>query len=150
MAAVHYLTKPVDNARLVQAVSRAERLRRLAVAKRMAMDVLGSTLPRAGDLAGLEQSLGSFRIEGGPGDHRACGPRGIRGLTSFAQLDPDVVKLDMTLLRDVEKTPIKAKLIQSLCAACRDLGVAVVAERIETVAERDCVIGLAARFSWGG
>ena len=38
-----YLAKPVDNARLVQAVSRAERLHRLAVTKRMAMDGLGFT-----------------------------------------------------------------------------------------------------------
>jgi EAL domain-containing protein (putative c-di-GMP-specific phosphodiesterase class I) len=67
---------------------------------------------------------------------------GYAGLTSFAKLDPDVVKLDMTLVRDVEKTPIKRKLVQSLCAVCRDLGVTVVAEGIETVAERDVVIEL--------
>jgi len=287
--ALHYLAKPVDNARLVQAVSRAEQLRRFAVAKRMAMDVLGSTLPRAGDLAGLEQSLDSalanlwmayqpivrasdralygyealMRSKEASLPHpgavldaaerlhrlhdvgrrvRAIAPlplpsaderaflfvnlhsadladetlvdpdsplvrsasrvileiteratlEGIRGLekriaelreigfriaiddlgagyaglTSFAQLDPDVVKLDMTLVRDVEKTPIKAKLIQSLCAACRDLGVTVVAEGIETVPERDCIIELGCdllqgyllakpgpafpTFSWGG
>jgi EAL domain-containing protein (putative c-di-GMP-specific phosphodiesterase class I) len=67
---------------------------------------------------------------------------GYAGLTSFALLEPDIVKLDMTLVRDVEKTPTKAKLIQSLCGACRDLGVSVVAEGIETIPERDCVIDL--------
>jgi EAL domain-containing protein (putative c-di-GMP-specific phosphodiesterase class I) len=287
--ALHYLTKPVDNARLVLAVSRAERLRRFAVTKRMAMDALGSTLPRAGDLAGLEQSFVSalanlwmayqpivrasdralygyealMRSKEASLPHpgaildaaerldrvhdvgrrvRALAPvplvsapeeaflfvnmhsadladetlvdpdsplvraasrvvleiteratlEGIRGLekriaelreigfriaiddlgagyaglTSFAQLDPDVVKLDMTLVRDVEKTPIKAKLVQSLCAVCRDLGVTVVAEGIETVPERDCIIELGCdllqgyllakpgpafpTFSWGG
>ena len=35
---------------------------------------------------------------------------GYAGLTTFAQLDPDVVKLDMSLVRDVEKSPIKAEL----------------------------------------
>ena len=69
-------------------------------------------------------------------------------------------------VRDVEKTPIKAKLVQSLCAVCRDLGVTVVAEGIETVPERDCIIELGCdllqgyllakpgpafpTFSWGG
>ena len=67
---------------------------------------------------------------------------GYAGLTTFAQLDPDVVKLDMSLVRDVEKSPIKAKLIQSLCKACRDLGITVVAEGVETVDERDRLIEL--------
>ena len=48
----------------------------------------------------------------------------------------------MTLVRDVEKTPTKAKLIQSVCSACRDLNVTVVAEGIETVQERDCLLEL--------
>lgn len=263
--ALHYLTKPVDNGRLAAAVSRAERLRRLAVAKRMAMDVLGSTLPRAGDLAGLEQSLVSAlanlwmayqpivrasdralygyealmrskeaslphpgaildaaerlarvhdvgrrvraiaplplpsapesaflfvnlhsadladeslvdpdgmlvcsasrvvleiteraTLEGVKGvdkriaELREIGFRiaiddlgaGYAGLSSFALLEPDVVKIDMTLVRDVEKTPTKAKLIQSVCSVCRDLNVTVVAEGIETVQERDCLLEL--------
>ncbi len=55
--ALHYLTKPVDSGRLVSAVTRAERLRRLAIAKRIAMDALDSMLPRAGDRAGLENSF---------------------------------------------------------------------------------------------
>ena len=50
--------------------------------------------------------------------------------------------LDVTLVRDVEKAPIKVKLIQSLCAVCRDLGITVVAEGVETVHERDGVIEL--------
>jgi EAL domain-containing protein (putative c-di-GMP-specific phosphodiesterase class I) len=263
--ALLYLSKPVDNASLVIAVSRAERLRRFAVAKRGAMEALGSTLPRAGDLAGLEQSFVSAlanlwmayqpivrasdqalygyealmrskepalphpgaildaaerldrihdvgrrvralaplpllsapesaflfvnlhsadladetlvdpdsplvrsasravleiteraTLEGIKGvekriaELREIGFRiaiddlgaGYAGLTSFALLEPDVVKLDMTLVRDVEKTPTKAKLIRSLCAVCRDLNVTVVAEGIETVPERDCLIEL--------
>jgi EAL domain-containing protein (putative c-di-GMP-specific phosphodiesterase class I) len=270
--ALNYLSKPVDNARLVLAVSRAERLRRFAVAKRMAMDALGSTLPRAGDRAGLEQSfvsaLANLWMAYQPivraSDRSLCGYEalmrskepalphpgaildaaerlgrvhevgrrvralaplplvsapeeallfvnlhsadladetlvdpdsplvrsasrvvleiteratlegvvdvekrvarlreigfriaiddlgaGYAGLTSFAQLDPDIVKLDMTLVRDVEKTPIKAKLIHSLCKACRDLGVTVVAEGIETAAERDCVIELGCNLLQG-
>jgi EAL domain-containing protein (putative c-di-GMP-specific phosphodiesterase class I)/FixJ family two-component response regulator len=263
--ALHYLSKPVDNARLVATVVRAERLRRVAIAKRMAMDVLNSMLPRAGDRAGLEQSLrsalanlwmayqpivrasdrslygyealmrsreeslphpgaildaaerlgrlgdvgrrvralapaplastsptsmlfvnlhaadlldetltdpasplvqaaprvvleiteraaldGSAATERRIAQLREAGFRiavddlgaGYAGLTSFALLEPDVVKLDMTLVRDVDKTPTKSKLVRSLCSACRDLGVLVVGEGVETPSERDCLVDL--------
>jgi hypothetical protein len=50
-----------------------------------------------------------------------------------------ILTLDMTLVRDIEKVHTKARLIHSLCTACRDLNVAVVAEGIETVRERDRV-----------
>jgi EAL domain-containing protein (putative c-di-GMP-specific phosphodiesterase class I) len=67
---------------------------------------------------------------------------GYAGLTSFAQLEPDFVKLDMTLIRDVDKDPLKQKLVRSMTAVCRDMGIAVVAEGIETHAERDTAIEL--------
>jgi EAL domain-containing protein (putative c-di-GMP-specific phosphodiesterase class I) len=263
--ALHYLTKPVDKQRLLLAVARASRLRHLAIAKRMAMDALGSILPRAGDKAGLEASFESAlthlwmayqpilrasdhslhgyealmrskepalphpgaildaaerlgrvhdvgrrvrgivtdpvpsmpadaflfvnlhaadlgdetlfgadsplarhasrvvlelteraTLEGVDGAERRVAQlremgfriaiddlgAGYAGLTSFALLEPQVVKLDMTLVRDVDKMPTKAKLIQSVCSVCRDLGVIVVAEGIETRTERDRLIEL--------
>jgi EAL domain-containing protein (putative c-di-GMP-specific phosphodiesterase class I)/ActR/RegA family two-component response regulator len=65
---------------------------------------------------------------------------GYAGLNWFAQLEPDVVKLDMSLTRDVDSTPTKRRLVQSLTSLCGDLGIAVVAEGIETAAERDAVV----------
>lgn len=263
--ALHYLTKPVDGDRLVAAVTRAERLRRLAIAKRIAMNALDSMLPRAGDHAGLE---GSFRraletlwiayqpiidakthrlygyealmrsreaslphpgavldaaerlsrlvdvgrrvrdlaavpmrrtapdlqlfvnlhpadltdpalasaasslapiasrtvleiteratlegidcVEEKIADLRAMGFRiaiddlgaGYAGLTSFASLEPEVVKLDMSLVRDIEKSDTKRKLVASMIDVCHDLGVLVVAEGIETVSERTVLVDL--------
>ncbi len=67
---------------------------------------------------------------------------GYAGLTSFVALEPEFVKLDMSLVRDVEKTPTKQKLIRSMATLCKDLGITVVAEGVETVAERDAVIEL--------
>ncbi len=67
---------------------------------------------------------------------------GYAGLTSFALLEPEIVKLDMTLVRDVHTTPTKQKLIRSLAGVCRDMGMLVVAEGIETVEERDALIEL--------
>ena len=65
---------------------------------------------------------------------------GYSGLTSFATLEPDFVKLDMALIRDVDTNVTKQKLVRSIVELCRDMGVVVVAEGIETVSERDrCV-----------
>jgi len=67
---------------------------------------------------------------------------GYAGLNSFAVLEPDYVKLDMSLIRDVDRSSVKQKLIRSMTRLCRDMGVTVVAEGIETTQERDVVIEL--------
>jgi len=67
---------------------------------------------------------------------------GYAGLTSFAQLQPEVVKLDMSLVRDVHKEATKRKLIQSMVQLCREMGMLVVAEGIETPDERDALAAL--------
>jgi EAL domain-containing protein (putative c-di-GMP-specific phosphodiesterase class I)/ActR/RegA family two-component response regulator len=67
---------------------------------------------------------------------------GYAGLTSFVQLEPDVVKLDMSLVRGVHEQPTRRKLIASLSQLCKDLGMLVVAEGIEVAEERDMVVEL--------
>jgi EAL domain-containing protein (putative c-di-GMP-specific phosphodiesterase class I) len=67
---------------------------------------------------------------------------GYAGLTSFATLEPEFVKLDMSLVRDVDKNPMKAKLIHSMTLLCKDLGMMVVAEGVETQSERDLLVAL--------
>jgi EAL domain-containing protein (putative c-di-GMP-specific phosphodiesterase class I) len=67
---------------------------------------------------------------------------GYAGLTSFAQLEPEVVKLDMTLVRNVHLEPTKKKLITSMVSLCRELGMTVLAEGVETKDERDALAEL--------
>ena len=67
---------------------------------------------------------------------------GYAGLTSFAALEPDVVKLDMALVRGVDREPIKQRLVGSMARLCRDLGILVVAEGVETPAEKDLLVDL--------
>src|SRR5437763_2909350 len=62
---------------------------------------------------------------------------GYAGLTSFAQLEPHIVKLDMSLVRGLHEEPTKRELVQSIVALCRDLGIESVGEGVETAAERD-------------
>jgi len=67
---------------------------------------------------------------------------GYAGLTSFAQLEPEFVKLDMSLVRDIHETPTKRKIVRSMVALCHDMGKQIVAEGIESVEERDVLIEL--------
>jgi EAL domain-containing protein (putative c-di-GMP-specific phosphodiesterase class I)/CheY-like chemotaxis protein len=67
---------------------------------------------------------------------------GYAGLNSFAMLEPEIVKLDMTLVRDVHQSATKRKLIRSMAALCKDMGMLVVGEGIENEAERDCLVEL--------
>lgn len=67
---------------------------------------------------------------------------GYAGLNSFAQLEPEVVKLDLQLIRGVEGEPTKQKLIRSMLELCSDLGKQVIAEGVETSEERDVLIDL--------
>lgn len=60
---------------------------------------------------------------------------GYSGLSSFAWLDPEVVKLDMSIVRDIDTSPVRQKLAQSMFDLCRDLGRQIIAEGVETAAE---------------
>jgi EAL domain-containing protein (putative c-di-GMP-specific phosphodiesterase class I) len=61
---------------------------------------------------------------------------GYAGLTSFASLEPDFVKLDRGLIAGIDREPIRQKLVGSIVEVSRDMGTVVVAEGIETPAER--------------
>jgi EAL domain-containing protein (putative c-di-GMP-specific phosphodiesterase class I)/CheY-like chemotaxis protein len=65
---------------------------------------------------------------------------GYAALSGFASLEPDLVKLDMSLVRGVDRHRTRRKLVGSLAGVCRDLGILVVAEGIETEAERQVVV----------
>jgi len=67
---------------------------------------------------------------------------GYAGLTSFTQLEPEFVKLDMSLVRDIHETPTKRKIVRSMVDLCHDLGKQIVAEGIENAQERDVLIEL--------
>lgn len=74
---------------------------------------------------------------------------GYAGLTAFAQLEPEVVKLDMSLVRDVHLQATKRKLIRSMTELCHDMGRIVVAEGIESPEERDAIAKLGCEMMQG-
>jgi EAL domain-containing protein (putative c-di-GMP-specific phosphodiesterase class I) len=67
---------------------------------------------------------------------------GFAGLTSFAVLEPDIVKVDISLTRDVDQSSIKQKIIRAMTTLCHEMGMHIVAEGVETRAERDTLVEL--------
>ena len=67
---------------------------------------------------------------------------GYAGLSSFTLLEPEIVKLDMSLVRDIHITSTKQKVVRSMTALSKDMGMTVVAEGVETREERECLVDL--------
>lgn len=67
---------------------------------------------------------------------------GYAGLGSFTMLEPDMVKIDMSLVRRIDSSAPNCRLMTSMTQACTDLGMRVIAEGIETHEERDTLVEL--------
>lgn len=67
---------------------------------------------------------------------------GYAGLKSLALIEPEVVKLDMSLVRGVDRSAARRHIIRSTVQLCSSLGCEVVAEGVETAAERDALLAL--------
>lgn len=62
---------------------------------------------------------------------------GYAGLNLLAEYQPDIVKIDMDLVRDIDTSAPKQAIVNGIIAICAALEVRVLAEGIETRAERD-------------
>jgi EAL domain-containing protein (putative c-di-GMP-specific phosphodiesterase class I)/ActR/RegA family two-component response regulator len=67
---------------------------------------------------------------------------GYAGLATFTQLEPEVAKLDMSLVRDIDVQPKKQSIVRAMVQLCAELGILVVAEGVETPGERDKLVEL--------
>jgi EAL domain-containing protein (putative c-di-GMP-specific phosphodiesterase class I) len=62
---------------------------------------------------------------------------GYSGLTLLADFQPDLIKLDMELVRGIDHDSVRQSIVRGVLSICRDLGIRVIAEGIETREERD-------------
>jgi EAL domain-containing protein (putative c-di-GMP-specific phosphodiesterase class I) len=74
---------------------------------------------------------------------------GYAGLSSFATLEPDYVKLDMALVREIHTSNLKRSVVKSVIELARKAGVQVIAEGVEVDAELRCLEGLGVRLAQG-
>jgi EAL domain-containing protein (putative c-di-GMP-specific phosphodiesterase class I) len=60
---------------------------------------------------------------------------GFAGLNLLADFQPDLVKLDMALVRDIDTQPARQAIVRGVGRICAELGIGVIAEGVETGAE---------------
>jgi PAS domain S-box-containing protein len=74
---------------------------------------------------------------------------GFSGLSRLLDLDPDVIKLDLSLTRHIDHDDRRGSLTTSLVAFGRDSRIDVVAEGIETEAELEALMARGVRYGQG-
>lgn len=62
---------------------------------------------------------------------------GYAGLKLLADFQPDLVKIDMDLIRGVDENPARQAIVRSLVSLCREMSITLIAEGVETVSERN-------------
>ena len=62
---------------------------------------------------------------------------GYAGLNLLSEYQPDIVKIDMDLIRNIDTSKPRQAIVNGIVAICAALNVRVLAEGIETPAERD-------------
>ena len=67
---------------------------------------------------------------------------GYAGLNSFTQLEPEFVKLDMSLVRGIHAHATKQKIVRSMVRLCQYMGKLIIAEGVETEFEREQLVEL--------
>ena len=60
---------------------------------------------------------------------------GYAGLNLLADWQPDIIKLDMSLTRNVNSDRVRRALVFGIISICKELGINVIAEGIETIEE---------------
>jgi EAL domain-containing protein (putative c-di-GMP-specific phosphodiesterase class I) len=74
---------------------------------------------------------------------------GYAGLNLLARFQPDIVKLDMDLIRGIDGDRARRAVVKAVATACADLGVDVLAEGIETEGEHRTLSDLGIRLQQG-
>ena len=74
---------------------------------------------------------------------------GYTSLTKIAQLHPAFVKLDISLVRDINAKPTLQAMVAGICHFAQQTGTVLIAEGIETEAEAETIRGLGAGLEPG-
>ena len=87
-----------------------------------------------GDLAGFSTSINEYRSSG---IHLVIDDfgAGYSGLNLLADFQPDVIKIDMHLVRDIDSKGARQAIARAMIQASKELGIDVIAEGVETEPE---------------
>jgi EAL domain-containing protein (putative c-di-GMP-specific phosphodiesterase class I)/FixJ family two-component response regulator len=74
---------------------------------------------------------------------------GFSSLRHILALTPDIIKLDMSLVRDIDQDPARRALAASMAAFAADTGAQLIAEGVETAEELLALVALGVRYAQG-
>jgi EAL domain-containing protein (putative c-di-GMP-specific phosphodiesterase class I)/GGDEF domain-containing protein/CBS domain-containing protein len=74
---------------------------------------------------------------------------GYSGLNLISDIHPHYIKLDMNLVRDIDKDEFKKSLVKSLYEFCRLSNISLIAEGIETEEELNVLIDIGVHYGQG-
>lgn len=74
---------------------------------------------------------------------------GYSGLNLISDINPNYIKLDMKLIRDIHKDSLKAALVKGMVELSRISNIAIIAEGIETAEEMETLIELGVQYGQG-
>lgn len=117
------------NDRLLNSLGEAVAI--LGTDQRMVMEVHENIVADTATLRRLSERLRHLGIGLAYDDFGA----GQARLTELTEAPPDYVKLDMKLIRGIERSKPRQEIVQTLARICADLGVQLIAEGIETEEE---------------
>ncbi len=100
------------------------------------------------DIAELRQVLDYFKFLGFRLAMDDVGS-GYSGLKSIAELKPDFIKIDMALIRDIHRHPIKQDLTGTITRFSRRSGITLIAEGVERPEELRCLKEIGVRYAQG-
>lgn len=86
------------------------------------------------DVGHLRRIIAAYRAQGFTTAIDDFGA-GYAGLGLLAELRPDVLKIDMALIRDIDRSATKRAIVRSIVTLAAELEIAPLAEGIETAAE---------------
>ncbi len=103
---------------------------------------------RCGHLGDVRRIIAAYRAQGFTTAIDDFGA-GYAGLGLLAELHPDVIKLDMMLIRGIDTSAVKRSIVAAVVALGADLGIEPLAEGIETPGELATLRALGVRLCQG-
>jgi blue light- and temperature-responsive anti-repressor len=100
--------------------------------RRIYLEVTEGELIR--DLAGFSKNINQYRTSGMQLAIDDFGA-GHSGLNLLADFQPDVIKIDMYLVRHIDSNGPRQAIVRAVIQVCGDLGIDVIAEGVETELE---------------
>jgi EAL domain-containing protein (putative c-di-GMP-specific phosphodiesterase class I) len=120
------------------ALTRIARRVVLEITERSSLEGLAGVADRVAELREIGYAIAIDDLGGG---HARMG--------HLTPLDTDFVKLDMSLVRDLDSHPVKQRLVASIIELCRDSGVRVIGEGVETPGEAEILRHLGCDYLQG-